>query len=218
MADLFNRKFLLRKPHNYLDFYLGRVYIKANIPIDFDKGGSQGPAFFVGFLELDMRQTPLELKITNIVEPVVRDLGYALVLVKIVGEGGATAVQIMAENPETKTLPIDACASISRAISAVLDVEDPIKGRYNLEVSSPGIDRPLIRLQDFETYKGFEARIESDTTAENGQRKFRGILQGLDGDYIMISTEQGDAKIAYGSLTKAKLVLSEELIKKTANL
>lgn len=194
------------------------AYKPVNIPIVIEGGLGKRPAFFVGFLRT-MRQTPLEIKISKIVKPVIEDLGYALVFVKIVGEaGGIMNVQIMAENPETKRLPIDACAAISRAISAVMDVEDPISGRYTLEVSSPGIDRPLTRLEDFVTYTGYEAKIESDMPAENGQRKFRGRLLGLDGEQIMIVTEQGEAKVPYSSLVKAKLVLTDELIKTTANL
>jgi ribosome maturation factor RimP len=164
-----------------------------------------------------MRQTPLEQKLTRLVEPVIADLGFSLVTIKILGEAAGMVVQIMAENPETRKLPIEACASISRAVSAAMDVEDPINGRYTLEVSSPGIDRPLTRLTDFETYKGYEAKLESDMPAENGQRKFRGRLQGLDGEQVMIVTEQGEAKIPYSALTRAKLVLTDELIKATAN-
>jgi ribosome maturation factor RimP len=165
-----------------------------------------------------MRQTPLEIKITSIVRPVIEGLGFSLVQMKTIGEAGAMTVQIMAEDPETKRLGIDSCAKISKAISAVLDVEDPINGKYRLEVSSPGIDRPLTRLEDFQTYMGYEAKIESDMPAENGQRKFRGRLNGLEGENIMITTEQGDAKIPFASLTKAKLVLTDELIKATAIL
>ena len=82
--------------------------------------------------------------------------------------------------PKTKRLGVDDCAKLSRAIAATLDVEDPISGKYNLEVSSPGIDRPLINEQDFMNYSGFEAKIETDTPAENGQRRFRGVLQGMN--------------------------------------
>lgn len=163
-----------------------------------------------------MRSTPLEQKVARIAAPVIEDLGFSLVQVKIRGEGGLQSVQIMAEDPVTKRLGIDDCTKISKALSAVLDVEDPINGRYMLELSSPGIDRPLVRLEDFETYKGYEAKIESDTPAENGQRKFRGILHGLEGENILITTEQGEAKVPFPSLTKAKLVLTDELIKKTA--
>lgn len=165
-----------------------------------------------------MRQTPLEHKITTLAAPVIADLGFALVLVKILGEAGGTTVQILAENPETHNINIDECAKISRALSAVFDVEDPINGKYRLEVSSPGIDRPLTRLEDFKTYEGYEIKVESDTPAENGQKKFRGRLTGLDGETILMTTEQGNAQIPYASITKAKLVMSEELIKKTANL
>lgn len=168
------------------------------------------------YKDIIMRQTPLELKIAKIVEPVITDLGFALVQIKITGEGGATNVQIMAEDPETKRLGIDSCAKISKAISAVMDVEDPINAKYRLEVSSPGIDRPLTRLSDFDTYKGYEAKVESDMPSENGQRKFRGRILGHDGQNVMLSTEQGDAAIPYAALTKAKLVLTDELIKTTA--
>lgn len=163
-----------------------------------------------------MRQTPLEQKVAHLAAPVIEDLGFSLVQVKIRGEGGIQSVQIMAENPETKRLGIDDCTKISKALSAVLDVEDPINGRYMLELSSPGIDRPLVRLEDFQTYKGYEAKIESDMPAENGQKKFRGVLHGLEGEDILITTDQGDAKVPFSSLTRAKLVLTDELIKKTA--
>ena len=165
-----------------------------------------------------MRLTPLEHRLTEYAAPVVQDLGFALVLIKVIGSDGSQTVQVMAEDPETKRLGVDDAAKISRALSAVFDVEDPIKGAYRLEVSSPGIDRPLVRLEDFTDYEGFEAKIESDTPAENGQRKFRGQLKGLNGENILIDTDQGEAEIPFASLTKAKLVMSDELIQKTANL
>lgn len=165
-----------------------------------------------------MKQTPLEKRLSEYAAPVIDDLGFTLVCVKVIGADGSQTIQVMAEDIKTKRLGVDDAASISRALSAVFDVEDPIKGAYRLEVSSPGIDRPLIRLEDFETYEGFEAKVESDIAAENGQKKFRGILRGLNGDNILIDTDQGEAEIPYASLTKAKLVMSDELIKKTANL
>lgn len=163
-----------------------------------------------------MRKSPLEKTITDIATPVIEDLGFALVCVKIVGEGGAQNVQIMAEEPKTGRLGIEDCTKISRALSPVLEVEDPINGAYRLEISSPGIDRPLTRIEDFLSYEGYEAKLESSTPNENGQKKFRGRLKGLDGETILMTTDQGDAKIAFGSLVKAKLVLTDELIQKTA--
>ena len=163
-----------------------------------------------------MRKSPLEKTITDIATPVIEDLGFALVCVKIVGEGSAQNVQIMAEEPKTGRLGIEDCTKISRALSPVLEVEDPINGAYRLEISSPGIDRPLTRIEDFLSYEGYEAKLESSTPNENGQKKFRGRLKGLDGETILMTTDQGDAKIAFGSLVKAKLVLTDELIQKTA--
>jgi len=97
-------------------------------------------------------------------------------------------------------------------------VEDPIEGKYRLEVSSPGIDRLLIRLSDYEDYKGFDAKVESDTPAENGQRKFRGRIDGTKDNVICLKMDQGDAEIPFDTIIKAKLVLTDELIKATAGL
>ncbi|MDB2682629.1 ribosome maturation factor RimP [Alphaproteobacteria bacterium] len=156
--------------------------------------------------------SPLENKIVEIVSPVIEDLGYTLVQVKMT-EG---ALQIMAENSETRNLGVEDCRTISKAVSAVMDVEDPISGAYTLEVSSPGIDRPLTRLEDFEMYQGFEAKVECKIPTENGQKKFRGVIQGLDGEMIEMNTDQGDAFIPFSSISKAKLILTDDLIKQTA--
>lgn len=163
-----------------------------------------------------MKATPLENRIKEIAEPAAQDMGLDLVCVKIIGEGGGRNVQIMAEDPATRRLDIDKCAALSKAISALMDVEDPIQGAYRLEVSSPGIDRPLVRPQDFETYKGLEAKLETAMPNENGQKRFRGILKDFDGKTITIDTEQGTAQIPFDALVKAKLVLTDELIKSTA--
>jgi len=101
-----------------------------------------------------MKSTPLEQNIATLVQPVIEELGFALVLVKLRNENGQHNLQIMAENPETGRLGCDDCAKISRAVAALIDVEDPIAGAYRLEISSPGIDRPLTRLEDFTTYTG----------------------------------------------------------------
>lgn len=165
-----------------------------------------------------MKTTPLEDKIATIIKPVIEDLGFALVCVKIVGESKSQNVQVMAENPDTRNLGVDDAAKISRAISAVMDVEDPISGAYRLEVSSPGIDRPLITRQDFENHVGYEAKLEIAIPAENGQKKFRGRIESFKDDIITINTDQGIAELPYPELVKAKLVLTDELIKATAKL
>jgi ribosome maturation factor RimP len=162
-----------------------------------------------------MKQTPLENKISEIIGPAIERLGLSLVCVKITGEGGGKNVQIMAEDPATKNLDIEKCAELSRSASALIDVEDPIDGHYRLEVSSPGIDRPLMNANDFIAYKGFEAKIETNAANEQGQRRFKGILNGIKNDIVMIETEQGHAEIPLDMITKAKLVLNEKLLKTT---
>ena len=164
-----------------------------------------------------MRYTPQEQKIADLATPVIQDLGFALVHVKIVGEGRGQNVQIMAENAETRKITLDECAAISRALSPVFEVEDPIEGAYRLEVSSPGIDRPLTREEDFAHYIDFEAKIEIDRPLESGQKKFRGTLKACDDGVIVIDTEQGEAHLPFTHVTKAKLVLNDHLLKATAN-
>lgn len=163
-----------------------------------------------------MKQTPLEKRICDIAAPVIEDLGFALVAVQLTGDGSSQTVIVMAEDPATKRLGIDDCTKISKALSAVMDVEDPIKGKYRLEVSSPGIDRPLTREQDFEDYAGFEAKLETDTPSITGQRRYRGFIKGIKDGVITITTDTDDAEIDFHSLTKAKLVLTDKLIKETA--
>ncbi len=164
-----------------------------------------------------MRRTPIEQKIFDLAVPVAQDLALEIVAVKMVGEGGSTNVQIMAEDPNTGRIKLDDCAKLSRALSAVLDVEDPISGAYRLEVSSPGIDRLLTRQKDFERYTGYEAKLETAMPTETGQKKFRGVIRGIDNNDITIDTDQGEFVIDFESLAKAKLVLTDDLIKKTAN-
>lgn len=162
--------------------------------------------------------TPLEIKLKELIKPVVEDIGFSLFHIQCIGgEQGSKTIQIMAEDPATKNLGVDDAAKISRAVSAVLDVEDPIDGAYRLEVSSPGIDRFLIHKDDFEHYKGFEAKIETKMPDENGQKRFRGRLNGMKDNIICLTTDQGEAEIPYSALAKAKLVLTDELIKATAN-
>lgn len=163
-----------------------------------------------------MKQTAMERKIFDIIEPIVLEMGLRLVYVSF-GSVGANVLQIVAEDPQTKRLGVDQCAALSRAISVHMDVEDPIDGAYRLEVSSPGIDRVLVSEADFDYYKGHDAKLEADVPLESGQKKFRGILKGIENGEIMIETDQGLAAIPFGMLKKAKLVLTDELIKATAN-
>ena len=165
-----------------------------------------------------MKQSTLEKRISDIVSPVIEDMGFALVQTRMTSDDRRNILQILAENPNTHNLGVDDCAKLSRAISAVLDVEDPIAGKYTLEMSSPGIDRPLTRLDDFQTYEGFEAKIELDIP-QNGQKRFRGVLKGLtDQDEISLETDQGMVAFSADSVHKAKLVLTDALIEQSKQM
>ncbi|WP_308910703.1 ribosome maturation factor RimP [Pseudokordiimonas caeni] len=150
-------------------------------------------------------------KITALIAPTVEALGFELVRVTY-GGGRKPTLQIMAERPDG-SMGVDDCAIISREVSALLDVEDPLPGEYLLEVSSPGIDRPLTRRKDFERWMGFDAKVELMEQID-GRRRFRGKLVSLAGDTLTLDTEdEGKVELDYGQIGKAKLVLTDELLK-----
>src|SRR5918997_3637898 len=134
-------------------------------------------------------ETGVAARVAAIAQPVVGDLGFRLVRVKVSGQNGCT-IQIMAER-EDGTMTVEDCEAVSRALSPVFDLEDPVERAYNLEVSSPGIDRPLVRAQDFERWTGYEAKIEMDAPVA-GRKRFRGVIRGVEGDTV--SFELPDVK------------------------
>jgi ribosome maturation factor RimP len=152
----------------------------------------------------------IDRRMAGIITPVLEDMGYELVRVRLMS-GKATTLQIMADKPGGG-IEVDDCAKISSAISATLDVEDPILDAYTLEVSSPGIDRPLTRLKDFETYEGYEAKLET-AELQGGRRRFKGMLAGVEGDEVLINVDEGTIGLHFDWLSEAKLVLTDELIK-----
>jgi ribosome maturation factor RimP len=117
----------------------------------------------------------------------------------------------MVERQDGRGVSVDDCAAASRLVSAVLDVEDPVSGSYVLEVSSPGIDRPLTRLRDFERFAGFEARVELRVPVD-GRRRFRGRLLGVDHERIRLETDREEVELSFDDIQKAKLVLTDDLI------
>ncbi len=157
-----------------------------------------------------MKHTGLEQKIADIISPVVTDMGIDLLWVQY--KGGILSV--FAENPATGKLTLGECTSISRELSPILEVEDMIDGRYRLEVSSAGIDRPLFKPADYKRYHDLEVKIELDTLFE-GQKKFRGYIQDSNDEAVTLKTDQGTLDLAYSSIYKAKLVMTDELIKET---
>lgn len=156
--------------------------------------------------------------VSRIIEPALEAMGYELVRVSLIGRERPT-LQVMAERRDEAAMTVEDCAGISRAISALLDVEDPIAGAYTLEVSSPGIDRPLTRPKDFDRYRGFEARIETRQPVA-GRRRLKGVLGGLGpgGDTVLIAAGEDGAEMAVplAEISRAKLVLTDALIAATA--
>jgi ribosome maturation factor RimP len=159
-----------------------------------------------------MESNPALKRLERLISPAAESMGYELVRILLVGAGsGKPTLQIMAERPDG-TMGVDDCEKLSKAISAVLDVENAVDGAYYLELSSPGIDRPLTRRKDFDRYKGLETKIELED-AVDGQKKFKGSLKGIEGDTVTLETEKGPVALPFPSIIRAKLVLTDELVK-----
>ena len=154
----------------------------------------------------------LEQKIEQIIAPSLAGLGYALVRVQLT-DGARRKLQIMAELADGANVTLDDCAKISRTVSALLDVADPIPDEYTLEVSSPGIDRPLVRLNDYTRFAGFTAKLQVLLPID-GRRRFQGVVTGVEGEEIILKLPDSPepVRIAYTNVDSAKLVLTKELI------
>jgi ribosome maturation factor RimP len=159
--------------------------------------------------------SPVVEKIISVVSPSLEAMQYELVQVKLFDRPGGRTLQIMAERNDKVHMTVDDCAQISNALSAILDVEDPIQGAYDLEVSSPGIDRPLVKLSDYGEYEGHEAKVEAEFPI-NGRKRWKGIIKGVDGHNVLLQLP--DMKevsvIPFDAILVAKLVLTDELVKK----
>ena len=142
-------------------------------------------------------------------------MGFELVRVQFGGGQHRPTLQIMAERIDRRPMAVEDCAEISRNLSALLDVEDPVPGSYLLEVSSPGIDRPLVKLADYERFAGFEARLETKAPVE-GRKRFRGKLMGLAGDQVRLIEDGAEVALPLEQINKAKLLLTDALIEATA--
>jgi ribosome maturation factor RimP len=154
----------------------------------------------------------------RLIEPEVKHLGYDLVRVMMIGGTSDPTLQVMAERHDTRQLDLSDCEKISRRLSELLDLADPIAGSYRLEVSSPGIDRPLTRLKDYGDWKGYDARL---TLAEphEGRKQFTGELRGLEGELVLIRTKNDESHaLPFSEISSAKLLLTDKLINATAPL
>jgi ribosome maturation factor RimP len=162
-----------------------------------------------------IRETGLAARVAAVVEPVIAGLGYRLVRATVSGRNGCT-VQLMAERPDG-TMSVDDCEAVSHAVSPALDVADPIRGAYHLEVSSPGIDRPLVRLEDFSRWAGHVAKIAMETPLD-GRKRFRGTLLGIEGDAARLVRddaqpgEEAEVLLPVADMAEAHLVLTDALI------
>ncbi|MBU2959378.1 ribosome maturation factor RimP [Citreicella sp. C3M06] len=159
-------------------------------------------------------RSAIDQRLAEIITPVIEDMGFELVRLRLMS-GKTSTLQIMAERPEGG-IEVDQCAEISTAVSAVLDVEDPLIDAYTLEVSSPGIDRPLTRLKDFETFEGYEVRLETQELVD-GRKRWQGVLAGVEDDEVLLNiTENGEEHtigLQFDWLANAKLVLTDDLIR-----
>ena len=152
----------------------------------------------------------IDRRIAEIITPVVEDMGFEIVRVRLMS-GKESILQMWVQRRDGQS-EVDECGQVSTALSAVLDVEDPILDVYTLEVSSPGIDRPLTRMKDFDQWEGFEAKIETDELID-GRRRFKGQLAGTEGDEVLITITEGTIGLKFEWLSDAKLVLTDELIR-----
>lgn len=147
----------------------------------------------------------------ELLEPTINNMGYDVVRIITIGNVNPT-LQIMIERKDRKNIVVDDCAEVSRAVSVILDEKDPISGRYNLEVSSPGLDRPLTTLENFVRFIGFEAKIETDTEIEK-RKRFKGRIVNVDeNDNIILSMDEQEYTIPFDAVSKAKLLLTDELL------
>jgi len=154
----------------------------------------------------------LAARVERLVTPTIEGMGFEVVRVLLSG-GRNLRLQIMAEPADGRDMNVDDCADISRAVSAVLDVEDPITDAYTLEVSSPGLDRPLVRLGDFERFAGFDAKLEMEAPVD-GRKRFSGRLLGIDGNLVVVDVEGERVTLDHAGIAKAKLIVTDEMLAK----
>ena len=155
--------------------------------------------------------SPLADRIAALIEPSLKAMGYDLVRVQVDGKRQAR-LQVMAERTDGTGMGVEDCALVSRQISAILDVEDPIESAYTLEVSSPGIDRPLMKPADYARFAGHVAKVELKYARDN-RRRFTGTIKALDGEAVVLDTEEGSVSLPLSEIERAKLVLTDALLK-----
>lgn len=150
-------------------------------------------------------------RISRMIEPSLEAMGYRVVQIKLLERGRGKTLSVMAERADDEVMSFDDCTDISRTVSALLDVEDPIPGQYNLEVMSPGIDRPLTRPEDYTRFRGLEAKLETMLPID-GRKRFKGVIEGIAGELIAIEVDGTHYQVPFGQVKAAKLVLTDALM------
>lgn len=168
------------------------------------RGGAEKPRFFVR--KSDMQKHYLQ----DMIEPVVENLGYELVRVITIGQVNSTLQVMIDVADHSRDITVDDCATVSRALSDLLDEKDPIKDKYSLEVSSPGLDRPLTKLEHFERYVGYEIKLETESKIEN-RKRFKGKVSKIAGQDVVMVMDEVEYTIPFSEINKAKLVITDEL-------
>ena len=159
--------------------------------------------------------TAQERNVAELIGPMIDAMGFELVRVRVGSGGRRKQLQIMAERQEDGSMEIDDCADISKAVSAILDVEEPIKEAFTLEVSSPGIDRPLTRLKDFEIWRGHLAKIQMLESID-GRRSFKGVISNVNGTLVNLQVEGQEWELEFTSIANAKLVMTNDLLRQNS--
>ena len=151
-------------------------------------------------------------KITAMVAPSLDAMGYSIVQLRLEGSERRKTLSLMAERSDGRIMSFDDCTAISRTVSALMDVEDPIATAYNLEVCSPGVDRPLVKFVDYERYNGYEVKLDTLIPIQ-GRKRFRGVITGAKDQIVALKTDNGDYDIPFTNIKSAKLVMTDELLK-----
>jgi ribosome maturation factor RimP len=201
--------FLLRPKRKCL--YSRHTHSPARVAGKKKQGGPNGPPFLLTLSSGEKSALDKTADIARLIEPTLQAMGFELVRVQFGGGQHRPTLQIMAERIDRQPMAVEDCAEISRNLSALLDVEDPVPGSYLLEVSSPGIDRPLVKPADFERFAGFDARLETKAPIE-GRKRFRGKLMGVADDRVRLVEEGVELTLPLEQINKAKLLLTDALI------
>jgi ribosome maturation factor RimP len=173
------------------------------------------PTFYFGAAHRKETELIDAKAIETLIAPSLEAMGYRLLRIAFTGGGRYATLQVMAERADDAPMSVDDCSTVSNSVSAILDVADPIPGAYTLEVTSPGIDRPLLKREDYERFAGFEAKLELQHPVD-GRRRFRGRLLGLDGEAVKLRLGDATVSLKLAEIARGKLVLTDDLIAASA--